>query len=252
MSQVISQDATLDDIIFKNKNREFGAFVLRKTYPKVMKRSVLLGSALFVGALLIAAFWKQLTAVAEDKTEVTAEVMKLDKPAPPKKVELPPPPPPPPPKEIPKVTTTKFLPPEIKHDEEVTKPEPPPEEVKGNTASETVKGESESYEDEIFTAVEQQAEFPGGPGAWGRFLSKTLKYPSAAQRANVGGRVFVSFVVNTDGTVQDVQVLKGVGFGCDEEAIRVIKSMPRWNPGKQSGRAVRSRFTQPITFVLSE
>jgi len=96
MSQVISQDATLDDIIFKDKNREFGAFVLRKTYPKVMKRSVLLGSALFVGALLLAAFWKQLTAVSEDKTEVTAEVMKLDKPAPPKKVELPPPPPPPP------------------------------------------------------------------------------------------------------------------------------------------------------------
>jgi protein TonB len=144
--------------------------------------------------------------------------------------------------------------------------------VKGNTASETVKGETESYEppvdpdagkaapvepprpaeDEIFTAVEQQAEFPGGSGAWARFLGKTLKYPSAAQRANVGGRVFVSFVVNTDGSVQDVQVLKGVGFGCDEEAIRVIKSMPRWNPGKQSGRAVRSRFTQPITFVLSE
>ena len=105
-------------------------------------------------------------------------------------------------------------------------------------------------EEEIYTAVEQQAEFPGGLGAWGRFLSKTLRYPSAAQRAKVGGRVFVSFVVNTDGSVQDVQVLKGVGFGCDEEAIRVIKAMPRWNPGKQSGRAVRSRYTQPITFAL--
>lgn len=107
-------------------------------------------------------------------------------------------------------------------------------------------------EEEIFTAVEQQAEFPGGSGAWQRFLAKTLKYPSLAQRANVGGRVFVSFVVNTDGSVSDVEVLKGVGFGCDEEAIRIIRSMPRWNPGKQSGRAVRSRFTQPITFVLSE
>jgi protein TonB len=170
------------------------------------------------------------------------------------------------------VTTTKFLPPEIKHDEEVTKPEPPPEEVKGNTASETVKGETESYEppvdpdakgaepveppkpaeDEIFTAVEQNAEFPGGPRAFGQFLQRNLRYPSAAQRANVGGKVYVQFVVNTDGTIQDVQVLKSVGFGCDEEAIRVIKSVPRWTPGKQSGRAVRSRFTQPITFVLSE
>ncbi len=148
----------------------------------------------------------------------------------------------------------------------------PPEEVKGNTASETVKGETETYEPpvdpdnvlnkvdktedisepEIFTATEQQAEFPGGAGAWGRYLGKTLKYPEAAQKANVGGRVFVSFVVNTDGSIQDVQVLKGVGFGCDEEAARVIKAMPRWNPGKQSGRIVRSRLTQPITFVLTE
>jgi TonB family protein len=107
-------------------------------------------------------------------------------------------------------------------------------------------------EEEIFTAVEHQAEFPGGSGAWGRYLNKTLKYPSSAQKKNIGGRVFVSFVVNIDGTIQDVQVLKGVGYGCDEEAVRVVKSMPRWNPAKQSGRAVRSRFTQPITFVLSE
>lgn len=77
----------------------------------------------------------------------------------------------------------------------------------------------------------------------------TLKYPSAAARANKGGRVFVSFVVNTDGSIQDVKLIKGVGFGCDEEAIRVIKSMPRWNPAKQNGKPVRSIFTQPITFV---
>ena len=100
--------------------------------------------------------------------------------------------------------------------------------------------------------MEQQAEFPGGPRAFGAFLQRNLKYPSAAQRANVGGKVYVQFVVNTDGSIQDVQILKSVGFGCDEEAMRVIKSVPKWNPGKQSGRAVRSRFTQPITFVLSE
>jgi TonB family protein len=116
----------------------------------------------------------------------------------------------------------------------------------------SINEKSEEREDEIFTAVEQQAEFPGGPGAWRRYLIKSLKYPSAARRANVGGRVFVSFVVNTDGSVSDIQILKGVGFGCDEEAIRLIKSMPRWNPGKQSGRAVRSRFTQPITFVAND
>ena len=107
-------------------------------------------------------------------------------------------------------------------------------------------------EDEIFTEVEQQAEFPGGPRAFGAFLQRNLKYPSAAQRAKVGGKVYVQFIINTDGTIEDVQVFQSIGFGCDEEAIRVIKSVPKWNPGKQSGRAVRSRFTQPITFVLSE
>ncbi len=106
--------------------------------------------------------------------------------------------------------------------------------------------------EEIFTVVEHLAEFPGGSGAWGRYLNKTLKYPSDAQRANVGGRVLVSFVVNIDGSIDDVKLEKGIGYGCDEEAIRVVKSMPRWNPAKLSGRAVRSTFTQPITFVLSE
>jgi TonB family protein len=166
----------------------------------------------------------------------------------------------------------KNLAPYKKRYEGVTKPEPPPEEVNGKRSSETVRGESEAYEppvdpdakgaepeepphpaeEEIFTAVEQSAEFPGGPGAFGQFLQRNLRYPSAALRANVGGKVYVQFIVNKDGTIQDIQILKSVGFGCDEEAIRLIKSVPRWTPGKQSGRAVRSRFTQPITFVLPE
>jgi TonB family protein len=107
-------------------------------------------------------------------------------------------------------------------------------------------------EDEIFTAVEQQAEFPGGPGAFRNFLQKNLRYPPSALAEKIGGKVYVQFVVNTDGTIENVQVLKSVGYGCDLEAVRLIKSVPRWNPGKQSGRLVRSRFTQPILFVLPE
>ena len=99
---------------------------------------------------------------------------------------------------------------------------------------------------------DQQAEFPGGPRAFGAFLQVNLKYPKAAQRANVGGKVYIQFDINTDGTIEDVEVLKSVGFGCDEEAIRVIKSVPKWIPAKLNGIPVRTRFTQPITFVLSE
>jgi protein TonB len=98
--------------------------------------------------------------------------------------------------------------------------------------------------------VEQQPEFPGGTAEMYKYLSKNIKYPSAASRANVSGRVFMSFVVNTDGSIQDVSVLKGLGFGCDEEAIRVVKAMPKWKPGKQSGRAVRVKYNLPINFQL--
>ncbi|MFD3408901.1 energy transducer TonB [Aquirufa sp. HETE-83D] len=125
-------------------------------------------------------------------------------------------------------------------------------EVETIAAEEEIIAESEveEEEEEIYTSVEHQAEFPGGIAAWGRYLSTTLKYPAAAQRAKMGGRVFVSFVVNTDGSVEDVQLLRGMGYGCDEEAIRVIKAMPKWNPAIQGGKKVRSRFTQPITFAV--
>lgn len=105
--------------------------------------------------------------------------------------------------------------------------------------------------DEIFTAIEHLAEFPGGQRAFSAYIQSNLKYPEEAQRAKFsGGKVYVQFVVNTDGTIDDVQVLKSIGFGCDEEAIRLIKSVPKWNPGIQSGRVVRSRFTQPINFAF--
>ncbi|TAG69001.1 MAG: energy transducer TonB, partial [Runella slithyformis] len=82
------------------------------------------------------------------------------------------------------------------------------------------------------------------------YLGKNIKYPAAASRANVSGKVYLTFVVNTDGSIQDVQTLKGLGFGCDEEAQRVIRSMPKWKPGKQSGRSVRVKFNLPVSFVL--
>ena len=114
-------------------------------------------------------------------------------------------------------------------------------------------GSSETNKDttNVFNAVEQQAEYPGGMEAFGKYLAKNLKYPAAAQRANVTGKVYTQFIVNTDGSVSDVTVLKSVGFGCDEEAIRVLETV-KWIPGKQSGRVVRSRFTVPINFQLAD
>ena len=103
---------------------------------------------------------------------------------------------------------------------------------------------------EIYTAVEQNPEFVGGQDKMYQYLGENIKYPAAAQRADVSGRVFVKFIVEDDGTIGDVVVMKGIGFGCDEEAIRVVKSMPRWKPGVQNGKNVRVYYNMPIVYKL--
>jgi len=105
-------------------------------------------------------------------------------------------------------------------------------------------------EDEIFVAVEQQAEFPGGQGALMKFLSNNIRYPESAQQNDIQGRVIVKFVVEKDGSIGNVTVVKGVDRDLDREAIRVVKKMPRWQPGKNNGVAVRSYFNLPVTFRL--
>lgn len=104
----------------------------------------------------------------------------------------------------------------------------------------------------VFTVVEQNPEFPGGIRELGRYIGKNIRYPAAAHRANVQGKVFLQFVVGKDGDIRDPKVLKGIGFGCDEEALRITLNMPRWNPGKQNGKAVAVQYNLPIAFVLEK
>ncbi len=105
---------------------------------------------------------------------------------------------------------------------------------------------------EVFTVVEQNPEFPGGIRELGNYLGRSIRYPSAAQRANVQGKVFVQFVVGKDGDIREPKILKGIGFGCDEEALRVTLNMPKWSPGKQNGKAVAVQYNLPIAFVLEK
>jgi protein TonB len=104
--------------------------------------------------------------------------------------------------------------------------------------------------DEIFLVVEETATPQGGMQAFYEFVGKKLKYPAQARRMNIEGKVFVEFVVNRDGSIVDVKAIKGIGAGCDEEAVRVIQSAPAWKPGKQRGKPVRQRMVLPITFKL--
>ncbi|QJD80246.1 energy transducer TonB [Spirosoma rhododendri] len=105
---------------------------------------------------------------------------------------------------------------------------------------------------EIYTVVEKQPTFSGGQNALQQYLRQHRRYPEAARKAGISGRVFVAFVVNTDGSIQDVELLKGIGLGCDEEAIRLVKGMPKWIPGSQSGKAIRVKYNLPIAFGLTE
>jgi TonB family protein len=105
---------------------------------------------------------------------------------------------------------------------------------------------------EIFMVVEQQPEFAGGMKELGKYLGENIRYPAAAQKANVQGRVFVNFVVTKTGDIADVKILKGIGYGCDEESIRVVSRMPNWTPGSQDGKPVNVRYNLPINFALEE
>ena len=110
--------------------------------------------------------------------------------------------------------------------------------------------EEEVVETEIFQIVEEMPQFPGGDAKLLEYVATHIKYPQIARETGIQGRVFVGFVVEPDGSVSNVKLLRGIGGGCDEEAMRVIKNMPKWKPGKQRGKAVRVSYQIPVMFRL--
>lgn len=110
--------------------------------------------------------------------------------------------------------------------------------------------EEDVVEQEIFQIVEEMPQFPGGEQKLMEFVAKNIKYPQIARETGIQGRVFVGFVVEPDGSISNVKLLRGIGGGCDEEAMRVIKSLPKWKPGKQRGKAVRVSYQIPVFFKL--
>ena len=162
--------------------------------------------------------------------------------------ELPPPPPP----EQPEVTTEFEV---VEDDKEITNELVVDAEVKEETKNieitpVVVEEEEEEEEEQIFTVVENDPEFPGGMDALYKYLAQNIKYPQLARDNNITGRVYVTFVVERDGSITGCRVLRDIGGGCGQEAIRVVKSMPKWTPGKQRGKAVRVQFNLPVNFNL--
>lgn len=250
------------ELVFANRNKEFGAYVIRKGYNKTTAQALLISLAVFTllisGPVIMNFLNPGDDAGVEKPVEVTVD---LKEPPPIDKNEPPPPPPPPPP---PTIETVKFTPPVVVDREIEDEDQPPPQEElsETNVGVVTQDGDDNATElpDEepvadpdagkIFTFVEEQAEFPGGEEARITFLQKNIKYPALARENGIEGRVYVTFVVGPDGSIRDVKVLRGIGGGCDEEATRVVKMMPAFKPAKQNGRPVNVQFNMPIVFSL--
>ena len=163
--------------------------------------------------------------------------------------ELPPPPPP----EQPEVTTElNVIEDDAESENEVDMSSFQRQEEANNIEITPVKIEEEEEEEEqtIFQVVENDPEFPGGVEAMYMYLAQNIKYPQLARENNITGRVYVTFVVERDGSVSGVRVLRDIGGGCGAEAVRVVKSMPKWTPGKQRGKAVRVQYNLPVNFSL--
>ena len=164
--------------------------------------------------------------------------------------ETPPPPPPPAPEEpelnmdqIEVVEDTK----EIEHEIEIKEVD----EVKNTQIAEVkIEDDQDEEEQKIFTVVENDPEFPGGMDALYKYLAENIKYPQLARDNGITGKVYVTFVVERDGSIANPKILRDIGGGCGAEAIRVVKAMPKWTPGKQRGKAVRVQFNLPVNFNL--
>jgi protein TonB len=257
------------DVVFNGRNKAYGAYELRRDNERNTRTALIIGVIVFVFIIsfntilnMIAGFIPK----AKEKVKITNVVLS----PPPVDLKKPPPPPPPePPK--PKVDQVKFPPPIVKPDVEVKEKPPTIEELKvADPGQKNLKGDknadvtidepvgnsdtkvTEEDPNKIFTAVENEPAFPGGLAAFGRYLEKNIKYPAVARENNTQGKVIVSFVCERDGSLTDVHVARGIGDGCDEEAMRVIKNSPHWKPGIQNGRPVRVAYSVPIAFTLSE
>jgi protein TonB len=259
--QVTSNDR--NDIVFANRNKAYGAYTLRRDYDKRMV-IIMLSVTGIIGAVYgVHHYIKNLP--EEVVVEKKVDLSNMAIPAPPEDEELPPPPKEelPPPQE----RTVAFPPPvivDIEVDEEI-KTQEQMEDTKASTK--TVESDNETWstetgpaeekpevtetkEEAILEFVEEDATFNGGPAAMQQWIAKNTVYPQSAIELGEQGKVYVSFVVEPDGTISNVQVERGISEDLDREAKRVVRAMPRWKPGKNNGRAVRARCRLPIAFNL--
>jgi len=253
------------EIVFEGRNKSYGAYELRKSNQKTTIKALILGAIVFalaVSAPMIADLLPK-SEEGDEKLDVKITAVKL----PPKKEEpkkdLPPPPPPPP-----KVDQVKFVKPVVAKAEEVVEEIVVIKDIKDKKlGSETIKGDPDAEltvepvgtgpsevveEDESvhsLAGIEVKPEFPGGMENFYKYVGKTYQTP---EEEGLKGKVYVTFVVEKDGSLTDIKVIRDIGYGTGKEAIRVLSKCPKWNPGEQNGKKVRVLYSLPITIQSAE
>jgi periplasmic protein TonB len=246
-----------DDIVFEDRNKEYGAYKLRKRY----NRTVLVSLAIGIIILATAIITPYLNAKASEnrlkraERQVEIKMENLDQP---NEVAPPPPPPPPPPSDV--VQQQRYVPPVVVDSikpEEVTQfmtADQAQVEVKNEEVVEVVEVKEEVQEEDPeatpFVVVEEMPMYPGGDAELLKYIAEHTNYPEVAKENNIQGRVIVRFCVTSKGGVSQVSILKGVDPELDAEAIRVVNTLPTFKPGKQGGKPVPVWYMVPITFTL--
>jgi protein TonB len=246
-----------DDIVFEIRNKEYGAYSLRKKYSRNVLISLLIG-IFILGTAVITPFINAKSVENKKRAERTV-VMNMEKLNTPTDQVAPPPPPPPPPAEI--VQQARYVPPvvvdSVKPDENVKlmSADQANTEVKNDVVEEAPQQAKEEVQEaeaepEPFVVVEEMPMFPGGDAALLTYIGEHTNYPEVAKENNIQGRVIVRFCVTSKGGVNQVSVLKGVDPELDKEAVRVVGTLPTFKPGKQGGKPVPVWYMVPITFTL--
>jgi periplasmic protein TonB len=247
---------SLHDIVFRDRNRDYGAYQFRKKYGRTLLWSVIFGVIVYLTGIFIpfALYFLNESGKLEDNDFVyEVEYMPINPPEsndldelaralakPPDEVQ-----------QAPVVTDT------VIPEKEVKPPVEPPEKKEDSSdadsagASGGIKGGTGAGDASgIATVIDVYPRFPGGDESRLAFLKRNVKYPLAAMQSGVQGVVVVVFIIERDGTLSNIQIERGIGGGCDEESVRVVKMMPLWEPGKRQGKAVRVMVRMPVVFRI--
>jgi periplasmic protein TonB len=252
-------EKSLDDIIFEKRNKKYGAYALRRIYSRNLIRAMVISFTLFMMGVSIPLIASYMNESRNLNLDNTTTVTVLDYPKNTIIEKLP---------ELPKATEKKVVPykPPIvtsNPDDETDELGDLAENVNNNVIIDTNAGKIGISDDEPKTKVldddneilplagiSEMPEFPGGDAARIKFFAENLSYPQLAKETGVQGSVFLTFVVEKDGSISNINLLRGIGAGCEDEASRVVSIMPKWIPGRQNGKEVRVQFNMPISFVL--